>query len=525
MSVYYVSTKSAHGVAAGSAKGDGSKAHPFSSIEQALAVEKNGDVIRLNGVFHDSFTLRHGVAIEPVAKGSAVIDGTVTIAVQGAEKVTIGAVKIDAKGATDAVMLDTEGRAYSVIMAGTRLAGASGYAIAGQDRVKVNLTTSGVNFTAVDSRGLVGLTSLAKGNIDISGGHVAISHVLTGKEEQGSNQVGAGLIGQVEAISSQVTVRVDGVTAKGNINPQDHSVAGLQVMNVAKASIENNSITLTGFSNKPLRGISVTYDFLHPINSSGGVIKGNTVIDNDPGEGVLYYIGTNGTVGPKGFADDETVFGNVGIGNATAAKKNDLHGVLVGYQSGAHVLDNQMTDTALAYAMKDDFGSSLVKGNANFDAATTVWYNKGSQGVEWIDNDSAQSGSYHPVALYVGPDLDEPDGDDYESSVALVEGNTVDGIIRHGAVITKGSVVTFLGGKVIDGPVTLNAGDFANEQAPAAAAAVMRFAQAAAMIAPSAAANLPHGLGAAPNGSLQPFLATTSQTPLSSGKAGRSLVS
>lgn len=436
MTILYVSDKAANGISAGSDKGDGSKSHPFLTLDEAAAVEKDGDTIRLNdGVYvptAGTFEIDAAVTIEGVTNGGATIEGVgnkapVSIGITDGGTVTFGDVNINGRGAaTNDIVLKTTPKTYTLDLDGTHLLNATGYAVSGAANIGVNINATNATYAAGTSRGMFGLSSLSAGHIDVEGGSVDIADQVSGSTKEGSGQIGSASIALVDANAPGVTVKISGVTANAEVDGKDLDGTGVEIMNVAGALVENNTIALSG-SATSARDIEVTYDFLAPLDSSDAIIADNHVTNTDVGGGSLIYLGSDGSPGEPlwNYADDAKIYGNVGYGDA-ASEAADLHGILVGWQSGVSVDDNQMYNTGFAYVMKGDntlSGPVVVFNNYDQDTSGKSWYQKGGTGVEWLDNASYQEQGYRPIGLYVGQD-NEPNIT-YYASGGTAQGNTI----------------------------------------------------------------------------------------------------
>lgn len=433
MTILYVSNTAANGIGLGNDNtGTGSKSHPFLTLDHALAAAHPGDTIVLNnGTYRpttgDSFDVTKGVTIDSVVDGGATIVGRdghspLLLNIADGGTVSLGAVNVDARSAAaNDVSLGSEHKTFTLDLTGTHLFNATGYAIEGQVDSRVNVIASDVTYSAAISQGMLGLSSLAAGHIDIEGGSVFIAHQATfaGNEK---GLPGSASVALIDATAAGVSVKVSGVEVDASLRTSNLLASGLAILNVRNAVVEDNMITLSG-GTPVLYGVDVSYDLDHPLNSSGAIIKENTICNFSAG-GAIIVVGEDGSPGQSlwGYADNAVIAGNVGIGNATS-EAGGLHGILVGWQSGARVSDNYMQNTNLAYVMKGDFGTTTVADNLDTDTSGKSWYQKGGTGVIWLDNASYQEEGYRPDGLYIGPDI-EPTVT-YNASGGRAIGNTV----------------------------------------------------------------------------------------------------
>jgi autotransporter passenger strand-loop-strand repeat protein len=157
---------------------------------------------------------------------------------------------------------------------------------------------------------------------------------------------------------------------------------------------------------------------------SGAVIDHNSVKNFAAGGGMI-VVGENFASGTdlSGYADNARIYDNIGLGDAASQAKG-LHGILVGFETGAVVSGNVITSAFVAYGMKDDFGSSLVEDNVDYDSSRYSLYQKGGSGVEWLSNSGYESAGFEPFGLAVGADNDEPGGVIYASG-GEADGNLI----------------------------------------------------------------------------------------------------
>jgi autotransporter passenger strand-loop-strand repeat protein len=438
---YYVSNSAANNIPAGSADGSGSKASPFLTLEQALRVARDGDTIYLNnGAYSPAsgdYVITAGVDIESVSPGQATIKASssaapIDIATTGGQTVTFGAVNIDAgSAAQNAILLNSEAKTYSLVLSGTHLFNATAYAIGGDGgQTRANVSTNDVTYSAAASLGMIGLGTLAAGAIDIRGGQVEISDQTSGNASQKSGVLDeSGSVALIDATSADVSVDISGVTAAATLDKADTSVGAyapvvgsIALYNVAGAVIQDNNLTLAGAAAGA--DIWVQTDPENPLQASGAVIDHNSVKNFAAGGGMI-VVGENFASGTdlSGYADNARIYDNIGLGDAASQAKG-LHGILVGFETGAVVSGNVITSAFVAYGMKDDFGSSLVEDNVDYDSSRYSLYQKGGSGVEWLSNSGYESAGFEPFGLAVGADNDEPGGVIYASG-GEADGNLI----------------------------------------------------------------------------------------------------
>lgn len=433
MATYYVSNTVANGIGVGNDEtGNGSEGSPFLTLDKALAVAQQGDTIILNNGTYSpaagTFDITQGVTIDSVVNGGATIVGTggqnpLSINVTNGGTVTLGAVNIDGQGvASNDVALSSESQTFALNLAGTHLRNATGYAVAGQTDARVNITANDVTYTATTSFGMLGLSSLAAGNINVERGSILIADQTAGPAGYTGEPQSAS-IGLIDAVATGVSVIVSGVTVDAIADSSNQFASAIAILNVPDAVVQDNAITLSGQA-KAAIAIEVGYDFLHPLSAVGAQIKNNTVYNFNTGGGAFIQVGADLSPGQAlwGYADNARVTGNVGIGDAVS-QASDLHGILVGWQSGATVSNNFVEDTELAYVMKGDFGTNIVSDNLDMDSSGKSWYQKAGTSVEWLDNASYQEAAYRPVGLYVGPDIETSFTQNASGDVA--KGNTI----------------------------------------------------------------------------------------------------
>jgi len=284
---------------------------------------------------------------------------------------------------------------------------------------------------------MLGLTTLAAGAIDIQGGQVEIADQISASDGDSAS------VALVDATTTNVSVNISGVTASAKLDKSDNKVVeGIAIYNVSGAVIRDNDITLTG-SASSAEDILVKPDQLNPLPANGAVIDGNIVNNFDISGGGLIVVGENRS--PGGDAYDAQIDGNVGSGDA-ASQAAGLHGILIGFQTGAVVSGNVITSAFLAYGMKDDFGTNLVEDNVDYDSSRYSLYQKGGSGVEWLNNSSCQSAGFDPFGLTVGPDTDEP-GQIYYVSGGEADGNLIvySGASGRAALILPGDSFAAIG--------------------------------------------------------------------------------
>ena len=335
MTTYYVSNTATNGINVGSDSSDGSQTTPFLTLDKALAVATDGDTIYINNGTYSSaggtFDITKAVDIQSVVDGGATLVGTggqspINIDVTSGGTVTLGAINIDAQNSANAIALQSESRVYTLDMEGTHLLNATGYAVAGEGSTHANITANNVTFAADVSQGMIGLPSLATGNVNIEGGTVTIADQLDGTIVSGSGQNGSSAIALIDATAAAgVSVHVSGVTANTTTDALDSVAAGLTIMNIANAIVENNNITVAG-SSATARDIEISYDLAAPLDSSGAIVRNNTLQNFNAGGGILVMVGSDGSPGQAmwGMASNAQIYGNVGTGDA-ASQSADLH--------------------------------------------------------------------------------------------------------------------------------------------------------------------------------------------------------
>jgi hypothetical protein len=434
MATFYVSAAAANGIPAGSDQtGNGSRENPFATIEQANASAKDGDTIMLNdGVYIPAKTLEvsNAVSIESVTDYGATIRAAagqsrvIGISEDQGGVVSFGKIIIDGgNSATGLVVLHSQPATYTVEMEGTKLVNATSYGIQGTSAgTNADLKLTDVDFSSASALSMLNIPSMTGGSVSIEGGSVDIGSMW---------RSGFGGIATVNADGAGVTANISGVTANLHATGTAASHAngkgiyyGIRLTDVAAPLIEHNTITQTGTSTDQTGyTMLVTYDRVNPHDISGGIIRYNTLSNHlDGSAGKIILVGWDGDPGAglRNYANDFEIYGNSGIGDVGSEASN-LHGILVGWQDGAKVYDNNMDYTDLAYVLKGMSGETLVFDNTDTHTSNKSLYQKGGTGVQFLYNTSYQADGYNPDAIMVG---DAGIGE-YLAHGAVIVGNTV----------------------------------------------------------------------------------------------------
>jgi hypothetical protein len=431
MSTFYVSATAANGIPAGNDQtGDGSIERPWATIDRANAAAANGDTVMLNdGVYSPTKTLEisnavswqsvtdYGATIRGVAGQSRVIG----ISEDQAGTVSFGKINIDgANTTTSLITLNNQVATYTIELNGTRLINPTSYGIQGTSAgTRANISMNDVDFNASSALSMVNISSMLAGEVSIQGGSVNIGSVW---------RSGFGGIATINANASGVTATVSGVTA--NLHATGTSAVtsgkgiyyGIRMTDVEAPLIERNTITQTGTSTDQTGyTMLVTYESDESVDISGGVIRYNTLKNFlDGSAGKIILVGADSAPAARNQANNFEIYGNSGTGDlgSEAAK---LHGILVGWQSGAKVYDNSMDYTDLAYVMKGMSGETLVFDNTDTHTATKSLYQKGGTGVQFLYNTSYQADGFNPDIINIG---DAGIGE-YNAQDAVIVGNTL----------------------------------------------------------------------------------------------------
>jgi hypothetical protein len=428
---FYVSATAANGIPAGNDQtGDGSIERPWATIDRANAAAANGDTVMLNdGVYSPTKTLEisnavswqsvtdYGATIRGVAGQSRVIG----ISEDQAGTVSFGKINIDgANTTTSLITLNNQAATYTIELNGTRLINPTSYGIQGTSAgTRANISMNDVDFNASSALSMVNISSMLAGEVSIQGGSVNIESVW---------RSGFGGIATINANASGVTATVSGVTA--NLHATGTSAVtsgkgiyyGIRMTDVEAPLIERNTITQTGTSTDQTGyTMLVTYESDESVDISGGVIRYNTLKNFlDGSAGKIILVGADSAPVARNQANNFEIYGNSGTGDlgSEAAK---LHGILVGWQSGAKVYDNSMDYTDLAYVMKGMSGETLVFDNTDTHTATKSLYQKGGTGVQFLYNTSYQADGFNPDIINIG---DAGIGE-YNAQDAVIVGNTL----------------------------------------------------------------------------------------------------
>jgi hypothetical protein len=463
MSTFYVSATAANGIAAGSDQtGNGSREHPWATIGRARIAAANGDTVYLNdgvyspsdGVYAPAKTLEisnsvswvgvrdYGATIRGVAGQSRVIG----VSEDQAGTVTFGKINIDgANGTTSLITINSQAATYGVRLDGTRLLNPTSYGIQGTSSgTRARISLNNVQFNASSALSMLNVSSMLAGGVTIQGGSVNIASAW---------RSGFGGIATVNADAAGVSATISGVVANlkatgtGATSNGAGLYYGIRLTDVAAPLIENNNITQNGTSADQIGStVLVTYDRLNPFNVSGGIIRYNTLRNYlDGGAGKIILVGADSDPGAsvRNYANNFQVYGNSGFGDqgAEAAK---LHGILVGWQTGAKVYDNSMDYTSLAYVMKGMSGQTLVFDNTDTHTSSKSLYQKGGTGVQFLYNTSYQTGALSPDIINIG----DASSAVYNASNATVVGNSLvyTGTPDSFLTVSPGSNITAISG-------------------------------------------------------------------------------
>ncbi|WP_159350360.1 beta strand repeat-containing protein [Roseomonas harenae] len=440
MSSFYVSATAANGIAAGNDQtGNGSRERPWATIGRARMAAANGDTVYLNdgiyspsdGVYAPAKTLEisnsvswmgvrdYGATIRGVAGQSRVVG----ISEDQAGTVTFGKINIDgANGTTSLITLNSQASTYGIRLDGTRLLNPTSYGIQGTSSgTRARISLNNVQFSASSALSMLNVSSMLAGGVTIQGGSVNIASAW---------RSGFGGIATVNANAAGVSASISGVVA--NLTATGTSATGngaglyygIRLTDVAAPLIENNNITQNGTSVDQIGStVLVTYDRLNPFNVSGGIIRYNTLRNYiDGGAGKIILVGADSDPGDsvRNYANNFQIYGNSGFGDQ-GAESAKLHGILVGWQTGAKVYDNSMDYTSLAYVMKGMSGQTLVFDNTDTHTSSKSLYQKGGTGVQFLYNTSYQTGDLSPDIINIG----DASSAIYNANNATVIGNSL----------------------------------------------------------------------------------------------------
>jgi hypothetical protein len=440
MSSFYVSATAANGIAAGNDQtGNGSRERPWATIGRARMAAANGDTVYLNdgiyspsdGVYAPAKTLEisnsvswmgvrdYGATIRGVAGQSRVVG----VSEDQAGTVTFGKINIDgANGTTSLITLNSQASTYGIRLDGTRLLNPTSYGIQGTSSgTRARISLNNVQFSASSALSMLNVSSMLAGGVTIQGGSVNIASAW---------RSGFGGIATVNANAAGVSASISGVVA--NLTATGTSATGngaglyygIRLTDVAAPLIENNNITQNGTSVDQIGStVLVTYDRLNPFNVSGGIIRYNTLRNYiDGGAGKIILVGADSDPGAsvRNYANNFQIYGNSGFGDQ-GAESAKLHGILVGWQTGAKVYDNSMDYTSLAYVMKGMSGQTLVFDNTDTHTSSKSLYQKGGTGVQFLYNTSYQTGDLSPDIINIG----DASSAIYNANNATVIGNSL----------------------------------------------------------------------------------------------------
>lgn len=377
--------------------GNGTLANPYATLAKALAVVPEGGVIMLNGnpsapsnyVAATLYSITKGMTIDAIFKYGAYCKGTgaqtrvFNVAPTAGQTVRFGKIVIDAATTiANCILLTDQTTKYRVELRETACTGWTTQGVsssASAVTTKVDLYIDGALLLGTTNRSGVYCKGLIEG---------AFTIVRTQITMNGQNLGGhGGVIVWAKAAGCSVEISQCIIYLTVDDSVSNSTTYGVQVQNIPGVKVMNNALYVEGnhiAGSKPGEVIQIGATGAAPLDSSGAIVRGNTISHKVNG-GMAIEIGEdNQDTGSRGFCNGALVENNNIICDDFSLA-GATHGIFNGSGANSIIRRNQVINAGISFGDKEGDGCQCYD-NVFVDGNGSMLRLKGSKNGIYVHN-------------------------------------------------------------------------------------------------------------------------------------------